>query len=71
MASNRTKYKTLVELAEAARTGEFKGRVIVDNDCVDAYTDEESGGERVFAGDGPEYELVELLSGMGLNANRA
>lgn len=71
MASPKTKYKTLEELAAAARSGEFKGRVIVDNDCVDAYTNEEDGGEHVYAGDGPEYELVELLTNMGLNADRA
>ncbi len=71
MSATRTKYKSLKELAEAAKRGEFQGRVIVDNDCVDAYETEERGGECVFAGDGPEYELVELLTDMGLNADRA
>ena len=45
--ASRKKYKTLKELAEAAARGEFKGRVIVDNDCVDAYEDGDDG-EHVF-----------------------
>ena len=46
MASKK-KYKTLKKLAETAARGEFKGRVIVDNDCVDAYEDGDDG-EHVF-----------------------
>ena len=69
------KYQTFEQLAAAAKSGEFTGTVIVDNDCVHAFQpDADDGGNEMvfnFNGEGPEGALVELLNGLGVNAERA
>ena len=67
-------YQTLEELCAAAKSGEFTGYVVVDNDCVDAYQpigDDDAENVFNFGGEGPRGALIDILRGMGLNANRA
>lgn len=63
------KYKSVAEFVKAAHDGKFKGVVIVDNDCVHAYVDEEMVFD--FGDQGPENVLVDVLEAVGANADRA
>ena len=62
------KYKTVRAFVNAAQSGEFKGVVIVDNDCVYAYV----GDEEVFDFNdaNPEEVLIDVLEALGVNAER-
>ena len=68
------KYQTLEELCAAAKSGEFTGHIIVDNDCVGAYQpmgDDDSECVFDFGGEGPEGALIDILTFMGLDADRS
>lgn len=62
------KYKSVAEFVKAAQGGKFKGVVIVDNDCVNAYV----GDDEVFDFDdaGPEGALIDVLEAIGAKAER-
>jgi hypothetical protein len=62
------KYETISEFVTAAKEGHFTGRVIVDNDQVYAY----EGDEEVcdFEDCGPEGALIEVLTALGVKAER-
>jgi hypothetical protein len=62
------KYETTSDFVKAVQTGAFTGRVIVDNDCVNAF----EGDEEVcdFEGSGPEGALIDVLAALGANAER-
>ena len=49
--------------------GEFKGRIIIDNDSVSAY----EHGEKVcdFDGDNPDHVLLRLLKAFGVKVEFA
>lgn len=63
------KYETIAEFLDAAKSGEFTGRVIIDNDCVSAYQDDEKVFD--FEGDGPDSALFSILKHLGINAEFA
>lgn len=68
------KYQTLEELAAAAKSGEFTGHVIVDNDCVSARQpigDDDSEEVFAFGGEGPAGALIDILASMGIRADYA
>lgn len=62
------KYETTEAFVKAVQAGVFTGRVIVDNDCVNAY----EGDEEVcdFEDAGPEGALVDVLEALGTKAER-
>lgn len=62
------KYQTTDEFVKAVKDGKFSGKVVVDNDCVNAY----EGGEEVFDFEdaGPEGVLIDVLTALGVNAER-
>lgn len=69
---------TTKEFIAAAQSGTLdkRVRVVVDNDCVDAYIEpetEDGNNENIcrFDGEGPEGALVAILQGFGINADRA
>lgn len=70
---------TTQQFIDAAKAGTIdltKVRVVVDNDCVDAYTipDEEDGANANlcrFDGEGPEGVVIALLKLHGIKADRA
>jgi hypothetical protein len=70
---------TTAQFIEAVKAGTIdtkKVRVVVDNDCVDAYPipdNEDDDYEALcrFDGEGPEGALIAILQGMGINADRA
>lgn len=62
------KYETTDEFVKAVQAGEFTGRVIVDNDCVNAYQDDEEVCD--FEDSGPEGALIDVLASLGANAER-
>jgi hypothetical protein len=68
------KYNSLSELIAAAKSGEFTGYIVVDNDCVNAYQpvgDDDIEEVSDFNGASPERALVALLNEIGLNAGFA
>lgn len=62
------KYETTKAFVKAVQAGGFAGSVIVDNDCVNAY----EGDEEVcdFEDNGPEGALIDVLSALGVSAER-
>jgi hypothetical protein len=70
-------YKTIESFLKAAKTGVPPHRVIVDNDCVDAYTlvkdDSDQDPEHLcdFEGEGPGGALIAVLALYGIDADYA
>lgn len=70
------KYETTKDFIDAVTSGEFVGRVVVDNDQVYAYSapdnDDEYNGEKVFDFEdcGPEGALIDVLTALGVPAER-
>jgi hypothetical protein len=68
------KYKSLYALVTAIQKGEEPEdtEITVDNDSIYAYgpsEDEDELGEKLFNGDGPTCELINLLEALGIQAD--
>lgn len=62
-------YQSAAEFVKDVQDGKFKGEVIVDNDCVHAYSGEDMVFD--FNDDGPEGALIAVLKALGVNAQDA
>ncbi len=63
------KYEDTKSFIEAVQNKSFKGRVIVDNDCVLAYDNGEITFD--FCGQSPVYALFFVLEALGVDVDYA